>query len=81
MDIVELFYNKDLLTASNWAAVLFITIHFMCELGHYIYEFVSRRKDTKKLDVNNDLLQNLVNRIEKIEVTISNKKCPLKQED
>lgn len=80
MDIVELFYNKDLLTASNWAAVLFITIHFVCELGHYIYEFVSRRKDTRKLDVNNELLHGLANRVEKMEEVMANKKCPLKGE-
>lgn len=81
MDIGELFHNKDLLTASNWAAVFFIAIHLICEFGHYIHEFISRRKDTKKLSDNHGLLQNLVTRIEKIEETMHNKKCPLKRED
>ena len=80
-EFLEPFLGDKFLACSNLLAVIFIAIHLVCEFGHYIHEFISSRKDAKKLDNNNELLHNLVQRIERIEQTMSTKKCPLKDED
>lgn len=78
IDVVE---GSKTLTVTNIILAVCIIFHLICEFGHYIHEFISRRKDTRKLSDNNGLLQNLISRVEKIEETISNKKCPLKKEE
>lgn len=78
---IESLLGDKFLAYSNLIAVFFIAIHLICEFGHYIHEFLSRRKDAKKLSDNHGMLQDLVSRVEKIEVTMSTKKCPLKKED
>jgi len=81
-ELLDVLLGERFLAFSNLLAVVFITIHLTCEFGHYIHEFVSRRKDAKKLTANNRLLTEMMTRIEKIEKTQEARgghSCPLKK--
>lgn len=80
-ELVEVLLGERFLAFSNLLAVFFIAIHLTCEFAHYIHEFISSRKDAKRLDTNNGLLENLVVRVETLESTINNRKCHLVDKD
>lgn len=78
----ELILNKELLTISNFVLASCIVFHLICEFTHYIHEFLSRRKDAKKLTKSNELLTDVlarVEQIEKVQAENGNGSCPLKE--
>jgi len=81
-ELLDVILGDRFLAFSNLLAVIFITIHLTCEFVHYIHEFVSHKKDGKKLTANNKLLTDMMVRIEKIEQTQQarcSQQCPLKK--
>ena len=70
--------GERFLAFTNFILAFCIIFHLVCEFSHYAYDYLSRKKDTMKLDLNNELLQDLVSRVQKMEETIGNKKCPLR---
>ena len=80
-EFVEIIGGTKTLTATNVILAVCIIFHMVCEFGHYIHEYISRKRDGNKLESNNKLLLDLAKRVEKIEQTMSTKRCPLKEED
>jgi len=80
-EFIDVIGGTKTLTVTNVVLAFCIIFHMLCEFGHYIHEFISRKRDGNKLDSNNKLLLDLAERVEKIEQTMSTKRCPLKDED
>lgn len=79
--LVDIVATPKTLTITNCVLAVCIIVHLICEFGHYIHEYLSRKKDTKKLTANNELLHDMKVRIEKIEKTQEERgrhNCPLK---
>lgn len=79
-ELIGMCLGDKFLAFTNFILAFCIIFHLICEFSHYLYDYFSRKRDTKKLDLHNDLLQSLILRVEKMEKVMSNKKCPLKEE-
>ena len=66
-EIIELIGGTKTLTITNLILAFCIVFHLICEFAHYIFEFWSHRKDGKQVKENGVLLQQVMERIEKIE--------------
>lgn len=79
-EILDLIGGEKTLTITNLILATCIIFHLACEFLHYIYSFIASRRGAKKLDISNGLLQSLVERVEKLENTVDNRKCHLVEE-
>jgi hypothetical protein len=72
-NLYELLGGSKVLTVTNIILSVCIIFHLICEFTHYIHEFISRRRDSKKLIDNNQLLCAIKKLIEE-----RGRECPLK---
>lgn len=83
LDFFDMILNHEkLLTFSNFVLASCIVFHLICEFTHYIHEFISRRKDGKKLTKSNELLEDVLERVENLEKVHAENMdsiCPLKE--
>jgi len=65
--MIEFLQHPEYLSITNVVLSVCIVFHLACEFFHYIYSFLTSRKDSKKINSNNELLFELNERVKYLE--------------
>lgn len=66
-ELMEMLLGERFLAFTNFILAFCIVFHICLEFAHYTHEFLSRKKDAKKLNHNNELLQDVLSKIDKLQ--------------